>query len=52
MKDMKDMKEYTSPEIEFVELEDTDIVATSECNGYVCPNMYGNTCAGNTYSGT
>ena len=50
---MKDMKEYTSPEVEFVDLEDTDIVTTSPpCNPYACPNMFGNTCSGNPYAGT
>ena len=49
---MKDMKEYTSPEVEFVELEDTDIVTESECASYVCPQTYGSTCAGNPYAGT
>ena len=45
------MKEYRTPEIEFVELEDTDIVTASNCNGYVCPNEYGTTCGGNPYNG-
>ena len=42
------MKEYNTPEIEFVELEDTDVIVTSS---YVCPNAYGNTCKDNPYGG-
>lgn len=42
------MKEYCSPDVEFVEFE-TDIFMTGsqECNeGYACPENYGNTCTG------
>ena len=44
------MKEYISPEVEFVEFEE-DIITASSCNGYSCPNAFGNTCAGNPYGG-
>lgn len=45
------MKEYISPEIEFVELEEVDVIATSSCDDYECPNAYGTTCTGNPYGG-
>ena len=48
------MKRYVSPEVEFVEFDSYDNmdIATSECDGYVCPNMYGGTCSGNPYAGS
>ena len=45
------MKEYISPEVEFVEFENEDIITASSCNGYVCPDNYGGTCTGNPYNG-
>ncbi len=42
------MKKYTVPEVEFVELSNHQILTTS-CSPYVCPNMFGDSCAGKTY---
>ena len=44
------MKEYTEPKVEFVELEDANVI-TESSEEYVCPNEYGNTCTGNPYGG-
>ena len=57
------MKGYTSPKVEFIEFKNEDIITASPCNtnvceedekcpGYVCPESYGNTCAGNPYGGS
>jgi len=58
------LKEYASPEIEFVDFEAaifTTQLDSSDCDedegytpgcGYVCPDEYGNTCTGNPYNGT
>lgn len=45
------MKEYTKPSVEFVEFE-ANIIASSGCNPYNCPNSYGGTCTGNPYGGS
>ena len=46
------MKEYISPEVEFVEFENEDIITASSCIAYTCPGDYGSTCTGNPYNGT
>ena len=41
------MKAYVSPEIEFVELEERDVITTSgACSSYSSSN-YGTSCTGN-----
>ena len=41
------MKKYAEPKVEFVELEDSNVITESYgCDPYVCPNSYGNTCTG------
>lgn len=42
------MKSYMSPNVEFIEFKNEDIIITSN---YVCPNEYGNSCSGNPYEG-
>lgn len=39
------MKEkYEAPEVEIIEMEDSDVMCASTCPDYVCQSKYGNYC--------
>ncbi|MBR4711027.1 MAG: hypothetical protein IKP10_03275 [Clostridia bacterium] len=39
------MEKYETPEVEFVEMEDSDVIcASSTCPEYVCQSRYGSYC--------
>jgi len=42
MEEKKVLEKYETPEVDFVEMEDDDIM-TNSCT-YNCPNKYGNYC--------
>jgi hypothetical protein len=43
------MKEFQEPVFEVVEFDENDVIHTSTCSNYECPNAYGGTCTGNPY---
>lgn len=45
------MKDYMSPEVEFVKLDYIDTMTVSACPEHVCDYDYGNICDGRPYSG-